>query len=109
MKYILANANKDEDRLTKADIQDAAGRTEIFKIFTSDRKIRDQYKQLNKELQDQFRNKAQQYIALGGNTRYLTTNYDFMPEVAQYLQKQRALQAGGAIQQDMMQNLESIQ
>jgi len=109
MKYILANANKDEDRLTRADIEDAAGRTEIFKIFTSDRKIRNQYKQLNKELQDQFKNKAQQYIALGGNTRYLTTNYDFMPEVAQYLNKQRALQAGGAIQQDMMQNLESIQ
>lgn len=109
MKYILANANKDEDRLTRADIEDAAGRTEIFKIFTSDRKIRDQYKELNQELQDQFRNKAQQYIALGGNTRYLTTNYDFMPEVAQYLNKQRALQAGGAIQQNMMQNLESIQ
>ncbi len=109
MKYILANANKDEDRLTRADIEDAAKNTEIFSLFTSDRKIREQYKRLNDELQGQFRNKAQQYIALGGNTRYLTTNYDFMPEVAQYLNKQRALQAGGAIQQDMMQNLESIQ
>ena len=109
MKYILANANKDEDRLTRADIEDAAKNTEIFSLFTSDRKIREQYKRLNDELQGQFKNKAQQYIALGGNTRYLTTNFDFMPEVAQYLQKQRALQAGGAIQQNMMQNLESIQ
>ena len=97
MKYILANANKDEDRLTRADIEEAAKNTEIFSLFTSDRKIREQYKRLNDELQGQFRNKAQQYIALGGNTRYLTTNYDFMPEVAQYLNKQRALQAGGAI------------
>jgi hypothetical protein len=108
MKYIIANANKDEDRLTRADIEDAAGRTEIFKMFTSDRKIRKQYMDLNDELQKQFRNKAQQYIALGGNTRYLTQNFAFMPEVASYVKKQEALQSGQAVQQDMIQNLESI-
>ena len=108
MKYILANANKDEDRLTRADIDDAAQDTEIFKLFTSDRKIRLQYKTLNDELQRQFRNKAQQYIALGGNTRFITNNYAYMPEVAEYLKKQQTLQSGQAIQQDMMQNIESI-
>jgi hypothetical protein len=108
MKYILANANKDEDRLTRADIEDAANNTEIFKIFTSDRKIRSQYQKLNQELQSQFKNKAQQFIALGGNTRFITTNYEFMPEVASYLKRQEALQSGQAVQQDMMQNLESI-
>ena len=108
MKYILANANKDEDRLTRADIEDAAKNTEIFNIFTSDRKIRSQYARLNEELQRQFKNKAQQYIALGGNTRYLTTNFDFMPEVSAYLKKQQNLRSGQTVQQDMMQNLESI-
>ena len=109
MKYILANANKDEDRLTRADIEDAAKNTEIFKIFTSDRKIRNQYQRLNEELQAQFKNKGQQYIALGGNTRYITTNYHWVPEVAEYLDKQRTLQAGQAVQQNMLQDLESIQ
>jgi rRNA maturation endonuclease Nob1 len=109
MKYILANANKDEDRLTRADIEDAAKNTEIFRIFTSDRKIRNQYQRLNEELQGQFKNKGQQYIALGGNTRYITTNYHWVPEVAEYLDKQRKLQAGQAVQQNMLQDLESIQ
>ena len=109
MKYILANANKDEDRLTRADIEDAAKNTEIFRIFTSDRKIRNQYQRLNEELQGQFKNKGQQYIALGGNTRYITTNYHWVPEVAEYLNKQRTLQAGQAVQQNMLQDLESIQ
>ena len=108
MKYILANANKDEDRLTRADIDDAAQDTEIFKLFTSDRKIRLQYQSLNNELQRQFRNKGQQYVALGGNTRFITTNYAYMPEVAEYLKKQQTLRSGQAIQQDMMQNIESI-
>jgi hypothetical protein len=94
--------------LTRADIEDAANNTEIFKIFTSDRKIRSQYQKLNQELQSQFKNKAQQFIALGGNTRFITTNYEFMPEVASYLKRQEALQSGQAVQQDMMQNLESI-
>lgn len=109
MKYILANANKDEDRLTRADIEDAAKNTEIFRIFTSDRKIRNQYQRLNEELQGQFKNKGQQYIALGGNTRYITTNYHWVPEVAEYLDKQKTLQAGQAVQQNMLQDLESIQ
>jgi hypothetical protein len=108
MKYILANANKDEDRLTRADIEDAANRTEIFKVLTSDRKIRSQYKDLNRELQDQFKNKAQQFIALGGNTRYLTTNFSFMPEVASYLNKQAMQMAGESVIQNMNTNLESI-
>jgi hypothetical protein len=109
MKYILANANKDEDRLTRADIEDAAKNTEIFKIFTSDRKIRNQYQRLNEELQAQFKNKGQQYIALGGNTRYITTNYHWVPEVADYLDKQKTLRAGKAVQQNMFQEIESIQ
>ena len=108
MKYILANANKDEDRLTRADIEDAANNTEIFKLFTSDRKIRLQYEALNKELQDQFRNKAQQFIALGGNTRYLTTNFAYMPEVAKYLKDQETKLAGATVIQNMNTNLESI-
>ena len=108
MKYILANANKDEDRLTRADIEDAANNTEIFKIFTSDRKIRSQYKDLNNELQEQFRNKAQQFIALGGNTRYLTTNFAYMPEVAKYLKDQETKLAGATVIQNMNTNLESI-
>ena len=34
MKYIVANANKSEDRLTQKDIDNAAKRTQIIKYIT---------------------------------------------------------------------------
>jgi hypothetical protein len=38
MKYILANANKAEDRLTVADVKNAEENTQILKWFTSPEK-----------------------------------------------------------------------
>ena len=46
MKYILANANKAEDRLTVADVKNAEENTQILKWFTSPQKIKSQYKAL---------------------------------------------------------------
>ena len=58
MKYIVANANKSEDRLTQKDIDNAAKRTQIVQFFGSPRTIRQNYQNLKEE----FINKSQGYI-----------------------------------------------
>lgn len=84
MKYILANANKDEDRLTQADINEAAKNTELLKLFSSDEKIRSQYKQLSQEIQNRFKLVVANYLESGGNPEFVTKNFGSMPYVADW-------------------------
>jgi len=66
MKYIVANANKGEDRLTVADVIDAAGTTTIFGFRYSDAKVRKNYEALKNTLNQRATTMAKLYVDSGG-------------------------------------------
>jgi hypothetical protein len=66
MKYLVANANKAEDRLTQKDIENAAQRTEIIKFYGSARTVRKNYEVLQKEFSNKAQAFAMQYRRAGG-------------------------------------------
>ena len=101
MKYILANALKDEDRLTRADIEDAAQSTEVLKFFSSDKAIRSSYRNLAKNLEKQFQRVGTDFIEAGGSEKYLMS-FDNMPYVAAIkAQAQNALMSNQIQKQNM--------
>lgn len=103
MKYILANALKDEDRLTRADIEDAAESTQVLKFFSSDNAIRSSYRNLAENLEKQFNRVAKDYIEAGGSEKYLN-NFRSMPKIAEIL----AAQQNQLYQQNIAQNQANV-
>jgi len=83
MKYILANALKDEDRLTRADIEDAAQATQTLSLGMSDKVVRAAYQRLAERFQDQFKRVGRDFIELGGSLNYLNS-YKDMPIIKEY-------------------------
>ena len=88
MKYILANALKDEDRLTRADIEDAAQATQTLGLGMSDRVVRGAYERLAERFQAQFKRVGRDFIELGGSVNYLNS-FEDMPIIREY---QKSLQ-----------------
>jgi len=80
MKYILANANKSEDRLTRADVQDAEQATRIMGLFTGEKEVRSSYRNLSKDLEAQFLRLSKNYIEAGGNEDFLLS-FEQMPYI----------------------------
>ena len=107
MKYILANALKDEDRLTRADIDDAAQATQILGLTSSDKVVKNAYKQLSINLQKNFDRVARSYIEAGGNEDFLM-GYQSMPKVASILKQRQNTQIKQNIQQQQMNVLGTI-
>ena len=83
MKYILANALKDEDRLTRADIEDAAQATQALSLGMSDKTVRAAYERLAERFQAQFKRVGRDFIELGGSIDYLKS-FDKMPIIKNY-------------------------
>ena len=108
MKYILANALKDEDRLTRADIEDAAESTQVLKFFSSDKAIRSSYKNLAENLEKQFDRVAKDYIEAGGSEKYLN-NFRSMPKIANILAAQQNELYKKNIQQNQINVLGTIE
>ena len=67
MKYLLANANKPTDRLTVADVNAAAERTQILIFGRSDAEVAAAYENLKPEFQAAFKTNAQIYLNNGGD------------------------------------------
>ena len=103
MKYILANANKSEDRLTRADVQDAAESTRILGVFTGENVVKSSYKQLAKDLEAQFLRLSKNYIEAGGSEDFLLS-FTQMP----YIRKIYADRANQTLQTNIAQNQEQI-
>jgi hypothetical protein len=82
MKYIVANANKSEDRLTQKDIDNAAKRTQIIKYITSPRTIRLNYEQLRDEFNEKAGSYLTQYKLNGGDEEFIQENFMDIPGVA---------------------------
>jgi hypothetical protein len=90
MKYIVANANKSEDRLTQKDIDNAAKRTQIIKYITSPRTIRLNYEQLREEFAEKAGTYLSQFKLNGGEESYIQDNFMDIPGVAlQYQRKEK--------------------
>ena len=103
MKYILANALKDEDRLTRADIEDAAQATQTLSLGMSDRAVRKAYERLAERFQAQFKRVGRDFIELGGSINYLNS-FEDMPIISNY---QKSLQ-NKIIKQNILANNNQI-
>ena len=103
MKYILANANKSEDRLTRADVQDAEQATKIMGLFTGEKEVKSSYKNLAADLEAQFLRLAKNYIEAGGNEDFLLS-FEQMP----YIRSIYAQRANQNLQANIAQNQEQI-
>jgi hypothetical protein len=88
MKYIIANANKGADRLTVADINDAANNTRIFALLDDPEQIRENYSAIEKTLNSQFKRNAGAYVKNGGSKDYILSKYRNLTPVQQYLLRQ---------------------
>jgi len=76
LKYIIANANKSEDRLTRWDIENAEKSTSILSFFSFKKRfsapgVNSQMRALQGELQNNFDKEARNYQQLGGTNDYL--------------------------------------
>jgi len=103
MKYILANANKSEDRLTRADVQDAEQATRILGFTTGEREVKSSYKNLAADLEAQFLRLSKNYIEAGGNEDFLLS-FTQMP----YIRKIYADRANQNLQTNIAQNQAQI-
>ena len=71
MKYIVANADKGEDRLTVADVRNAEATTNIFDFFKSSRTIKENYTALRGTLQARADVLASQFNKQAGDMSLL--------------------------------------
>ena len=88
MKYIVANANKSEDRLTQKDIENAAKRTEILKFFGSERNVYQNYKRLQEEFTAKAQADAMKYRNAGGTEDGMQYYIDTVPGVKEMYEAQ---------------------
>ena len=99
MKYIVANANKDKDRLTQKDINNAAQRTQIIKYIASPRTIRKNYRQLEQEFTEKAADYLYDYKFGGGDEDFIINNFMDIPGVkAQYDQKNKQFEQSQVVQ-----------
>ena len=97
LKYIVANANKSEDRLTRWDIENAAERTTLLGVLPrpfkeqpmTARGVRSQMRALKQQMSGQFDEVAQRYQFEGGTNNYIL-KYKHVPYVKQFLLEQGA-------------------
>jgi hypothetical protein len=99
MKYIVANANKDKDRLTQKDIDNAAKRTQIIKYITSPRTIRLNYEQLREEFNEKASDYLDTYKQAGGDEGFIAQNFMDIPGIKDaYNKKNKEFMQRQAIQ-----------
>ena len=100
MKYIVANANKAQDRLTAADVKNAEGRTKILTLFENPKQIKKNYEILAKEMNFNFRKQVKAYGSAGGTKDYVLTMYPNVPAVQEYRLKQSKGEVKAKTKQD---------
>jgi hypothetical protein len=110
LKYIIANANKSEDRLTRWDIDNAAKNTGILPFITfsqgfTPETVNAKMKVLQGELIGNFNSQARKYQQQGGTNDFLL-DFTSVPYIQQFLE---AKQAAEMDQQAFIEGLESIE
>lgn len=108
MPYIIANANKKQDRLTKADVDNARRTTAIYKTISDPVQIKKNYETIYADTEVQFRESFKKASANGHTRAYLTQIYSGNPVVANYEAKRLASQTKTSIKKDYRTTLEGI-
>lgn len=108
MKYIVANANKAQDRLTAADVKNAEGRTKILTLFENPKQIKKNYEILAKEMNFNFRKQVKAYGSAGGTKDYVLGMYPNVPAVQEYRLKQAKGEVKEKTKKDYKTVLEGI-
>lgn len=108
MKYIVANANKAQDRLTAKDVENAEKRTKIIEFFANPDQIKKNYGELYIEMNSNFRKQARAYVASGGLPEYITGLYATVPVVQDYQLKKSKGETKTKIKKDVNEVLGTI-
>ena len=109
LKYIIANANKHEDRLTKWDIEAAAERTGALGIIprpfknqnVTAKTIKSAYRALQAQLIGNFNTDANNYLESGGNSAFLES-FVVIPYINQWKMGNAAKQINQAETADIL-------
>jgi len=109
LKYIVANANKTEDRLTRWDIENAESNTRVLPFFNfstgfTARTVNAKMAAIQAEMQGSFSRAATKYQQAGGTNNYILT-FKNMPYIQQYLFD---MEASNLQEQEVIQTLETI-
>lgn len=88
MKYIIANANKGQDRLTVRDVEDAGKRTEIFGLLKSSERIISNYEELGRQLNATLIKRLKDLEDIGGNASKVAEDFGDIP-IIKKLQESR--------------------
>ena len=110
LKYIIANANKSEDRLTRWDIDNAAKNTGILPFITfsqgfTPKTVNAKMKVLQGELISNFNSQARKYQQQGGTNDFLL-DFTSVPYIQSFLEEKQAAEMD---QQAFVEGLESIE
>ena len=108
MKYIVANANKAQYRLTAADVKNAEGRTKILTLYENPKQIKKNYEILAKEMNFNFRKQVKAYGSAGGTKDFVLTMYPNVPAVQEYRLKQAKGEVKEKTKKDYKTVLEGI-
>ena len=111
LKYIVANANKSQDRLTRWDIENAENSTQVLpfinifsgKSWTANT-INSRMDTLMLEMQASFAKAAKNYQQAGGTNNFIL-NFKNIPYIQKFLFNQEVEQQS---ENEMVSNLESI-
>jgi hypothetical protein len=99
LKYLIANALKAEDRLTQADIENAAGQTSLVAVFKRLVEIREQMAVQKELLEKNFNSSFQRFIRSGGQEIDMVT-FEMMPSVQLSIQRQDEMARKARAQQE---------
>jgi hypothetical protein len=110
LKYLVANANKQADRLTRYDIQNAEKSTEIlpfikFSTGFTPRVVNEKMRALQSEMADSFNRAATQYQQAGGTNDYLL-NFKTIPYIRAILDLQSQAEMDQARVTDILETID---
>ena len=109
LKYLVANANKQADRLTRYDINNAEKSTAILPFinfatgFTT-RTVNEKMRALQFEMRASFDRSARQYQQLGGTNEYLL-DFNTMPYIREILNLQSQSEMDQAKVTDVLETI----
>jgi len=110
LKYLVANANKQADRLTRWDINNAEKSTQILPFFNLStgfmpRQVNEKMRALQNEMRATFDRSAKQYQQLGGTNDYLL-DFVSIPYIREILELQSREEMDHATVLDTLQTIE---
>ena len=108
MPYIIANANKKQDRLTQADVANARKNTALFEIISNPEQIKKNYGAIYNNTEVQFREQFKKAAANGHTRAYLMQMYGGNPVIQDYLAKRESKEKKQDLKKDYKTTLTTI-